>query len=154
MAQESLITEEMRSLIGSETEPYTMEVEMGAIRMYADAIGDLNPLYRDEEYARKSKYGAIIAPPTFLCTFDPYHHGQTKPCDAFPKRKGRASAGDRFEYYLPVKVGDVISSRVKLVDVYERDGGSGKLLFSVHERTFTNQHGELVARIWWTRAHF
>ena len=36
------------------------------IRHYVDAIGDINPLWRSEEYAKSTKYGRIIAPPRFL----------------------------------------------------------------------------------------
>jgi len=35
-----------------------------AIRNFANGIGDSNPLYRDEEYAKKTKYGALIASPS------------------------------------------------------------------------------------------
>jgi len=41
-------------------------VDISSIRRYAQAISDLNPLYLDEEYAKKSEYGGIIAPPTFI----------------------------------------------------------------------------------------
>ena len=41
------------------------------IRHFANSIGDTNPLWRDPEYARSSKYGHIIAPPLFLNAF--YH---------------------------------------------------------------------------------
>ena len=36
------------------------------IRKYVNGIGDINPLYRDKEYAAKSRYGGIIAPPAFI----------------------------------------------------------------------------------------
>ena len=36
------------------------------IRHYADAIGDTNPLWRFDEYAKNTKYGTIIAPPHFI----------------------------------------------------------------------------------------
>lgn len=35
------------------------------IRHYADGIGDTNPLWRSEEYAKNTRYGGIIAPPGF-----------------------------------------------------------------------------------------
>ena len=43
-----------------------MEVEKGAIKKYADAVDDHNPLYWDDEYAKNSRYGSIIAPPGFF----------------------------------------------------------------------------------------
>ena len=49
-------------------------VEAGHILMFARAIGDENPVYTDEEAARKTEAGGIIAPPTFVqasAQFDP-----------------------------------------------------------------------------------
>ena len=66
MTQESVITKEMRDAIGVESEPVTHEVEKGAIRKFAEALGDANPLFNDEEAARKTRYGGMIASPTFL----------------------------------------------------------------------------------------
>ena len=64
-----LITDEMRrQAIGLEGAPVTIEVEKGAIIKFAQAIGDDNPVYNDEAAARKSRYGGLIAPPTFLRT--------------------------------------------------------------------------------------
>jgi hypothetical protein len=40
-------------------------VEASHIMMFARAVGDANPIYRDEEYARGTEPGGIIAPPTF-----------------------------------------------------------------------------------------
>ena len=52
--------------IGRESEPGTIDVEKGAIIKFAEAIGDDNPLYSDEVAARASRFGGLIAPPTFL----------------------------------------------------------------------------------------
>ena len=42
------------------------EASRDTIRHFTDAVGDHNPLYRDEEYATNSCYGTLIAPPCFL----------------------------------------------------------------------------------------
>jgi acyl dehydratase len=39
------------------------QITRDSIRHFGDAIGDLNPLYCDREYAKKTKYGCFIAPP-------------------------------------------------------------------------------------------
>lgn len=59
-----------RSVIGSKSDVYQFEVEKGAIRKFADAIGDDNPLYHDEEYAKQRGYKSLVAPPTFPATFN------------------------------------------------------------------------------------
>ena len=65
MAKVSIITDELKKLIGVPWEPQIFKVEEGAIKRYAEAIDDPNPLYNDVEYARKSKYGRLICPPGF-----------------------------------------------------------------------------------------
>jgi acyl dehydratase len=68
MTKESVITEEIRNAVGMQFGPYTYEVEKGAVKPVAEAIEDTNPLWQDEEYARRSSYAGIIASPTFLFT--------------------------------------------------------------------------------------
>ncbi|MGH7918299.1 MAG: FAS1-like dehydratase domain-containing protein, partial [Candidatus Binataceae bacterium] len=46
------VTEEARKQIGKAGEPRTFEVERGAIRRFADAIGDPSALFNDEKAAR------------------------------------------------------------------------------------------------------
>jgi len=49
-------------------------VEAGHIMMFARAIGDANPIYYDENYAKTTEPGGVIAPPTFVqsgAQFDP-----------------------------------------------------------------------------------
>lgn len=41
-------------------------IEAGFIMNFARAIGDDNPVYRDQEVARDTETGGIIAPPTFV----------------------------------------------------------------------------------------
>ena len=49
-------------------------VEASHIMMFARSVGDKNPIYHDEDYARSTEPGGIIAPPTFAqasAQFDP-----------------------------------------------------------------------------------
>ena len=63
----SFLTEEMRQqAIGQKSEPKTIDVEKGAIIKFAQAIEDDNPVFNDEQASRDSRYGGLIAPPTFL----------------------------------------------------------------------------------------
>jgi len=47
-------------------EPYNQEASLDTVRHYAWGLGDLNPLYYDEGYASGTRWGGIVAPPTFL----------------------------------------------------------------------------------------
>ena len=59
------VTDEARKQIGKTSEPRTYEVERGAIRRFAEAIEDRNPLFNSDRDARQTRYGSMIAPPTF-----------------------------------------------------------------------------------------
>lgn len=66
MAPDTSITVEPRKSIGRSVGPIVFEVERGAIRRFAVAVGDPNPLYRDEGYARQMPQGVVVAPPGFF----------------------------------------------------------------------------------------
>ncbi len=49
-------------------------IEAGHIMMFARSVGDANKIYYDEDHARTTEVGHIIAPPTFVqssAQFDP-----------------------------------------------------------------------------------
>src|SRR5882757_1103567 len=58
-----------KNAVGRTTPPTLNEVEKGAIRRFAESLGDYNPVYYDEEYARASGYTNIVAPPSFPTSF-------------------------------------------------------------------------------------
>ena len=113
-----------RSLIGTQSEPYIVEVEKGAIRKMAEAIGDLNPVYRDAGEAKAQGYVGIIAPPTFPVTFFPPEEPKWT-CDL---DRRRILAGEqRFQYSRPIIAGDVLTCRVVFRGVEDKQGKSGKM---------------------------
>ncbi len=148
MVEESVITPEMRQMVTTwRTEPMAFDVEKGAIKKFAQVIGDTNPLWTNEEQARKSKYGGLVAMPVFLMNFNPFVHGVARPQRPLPNS---AAAGDAFEFLQPMRPGDLITVGIRFKDIYQKSGKSGPLVFLVDERTYTNQRGELVARSHWT----
>ena len=131
-----------KSAIGKTTPTYTMEVEKGHIRRFAQAVGDDNPLYYDEEYAGKSGYGGIIAPPTFPTTFG--FEGE-KVLEGLDINYARLLHGEQeYEYFRPIMAGDAISFSTKITDVTEKEGRSGVMDIITTEMTGHNQDGEKV----------
>ena len=64
---------QLRCRLGQEVTgppPYLTEATRDAIRHWAEALGDDNPLWLDADYARPTRWGTIIAPPTMLYAFD------------------------------------------------------------------------------------
>ena len=77
------------------------------IRHYVDSIGDRNPLFRSQEYARKTRWGGIIGPSTFTDSIvQPYPYKQEP--EEFKKFNGfwTLPNGARREIYKPIRPGD------------------------------------------------
>jgi len=154
MKADSLITEEARAMIGKEGETITREVHEKEIHRYCYAVGDLNPVYLDEEEAKKSKYGGIVAPPMFydipnmqeFSLDDLKEDGLPEAEFNLPIKAARTMAGGKeVEFFKPMRPGDIITRVGKIVDIYEKEGRNGPLAFTIFENRYTNQDGELVA---------
>jgi acyl dehydratase len=131
-----------RSVLGVESAPISYEVEKGAIRKFAEAIGDDDPIYHDEKAAQAAGFKTLIAPPTFLCTF----RAQDLPDLKIQFGRVRLNGGNEYEYYKPIYAGDTITVTAKYADVTERKGRTGNMVFVITELTFKNQQGEVVAK--------
>lgn len=144
MTQDVFITDEMRKLVGVESEPSAYEIEKEAIRRWAEAIGDPNPLYHDEAYAKKCGYRSIIAPPCFMGTYAyPVKAGKLTERPVGKTTRG-LNGGNEYEFFKPIQANDTITVTRKIAEIYERDGRLGRMLFIINESTFKNQMGEVV----------
>lgn len=138
-----VVDEEARRQIGVAGEPRTYEIERGAIRRFAEAIGDSNPLFNDELQARKTHFGGMIAPPTFCRSLgSPIPNVKLKGLGA--EFRG-LDGGSEWEYFQPIRPGDRITAQSKLVDLRESAGRLGPMVFIVIETSYTNQFSELCA---------
>ena len=141
--------EDPKSWIGKETPEYTFEVEKGNILDFALAIGDLDPMFHDEEYAKKTRLGGIIASNTFSHAF---RGDKTALIRAIPKIGARIPQKNlhgehEIEYFKPLHPGDKISFKFKFVDIFEREGKkSGMMDVFVLEAPCYNQNKELVLK--------
>jgi len=145
MTQGSVITDEMRKAVGVESEPTVVLIEKEPIRRFAEAIGDPNPVYSDEEYAKKLGYRSVIAPPGFHPEYSfPIKRGRVSGPSFRPPFTRNLNGGNEYEFFQPIQAGDVLSITNRLGDIYERDGRMGKMLFTIREVVFRNQKGEMV----------
>jgi acyl dehydratase len=150
-----MVPDELKQYIGKIDPPHVREVEKGAIRRYADAVGNDNPLYFDEEYASESRYGTIIAPPGFFGW----------PTQSVPSSEGIIGlmtaminagyyrildGGMSYESFLPVRAGDILIASPKVKEVSAKEGKSGTMMVCNFETTYLNQNGDLVAKAYQT----
>ena len=129
--------------------PYLQDVTVDTIRNFCNGVGDLNPLYRDSEYGRNSRYANVIAPPMFPMAYG--WLGRTR--WGLPGVHG-FYAGNDWELFRNLRPGDRISAEERVVAVDDRSSEfSGRLVIQYVEAHFVNQHDDLVARVlgWCTR---
>ena len=162
MTESLLDTLGWKKYIGQETGTHTEEPVLAIdIRRYALAIDDFNPIYFDEEEAKKGKYGGLTAPKNYvswavgvpgsekaakdlgedgLATFV----GVPEIPDAWTL--GWVRGGEELEFIRPVYVNDRVTVKGKIVDMSEKHGKSGTLIFVTSEFVYTNQDGQELAK--------
>ena len=140
MTPNEIITDEMRSFIGLESDPVTYVVEKHSIEHFARAIGESNPIYFDEQFA-KDNVGGIIAPPTFIRLFRPKRLEKQFP-DSF---SNLVDGGSSYIFYEKIFVGDKITVVSKLKDLFIKSGSFGDMMFKISLTSYTNQKNILVA---------
>jgi hypothetical protein len=148
-------------------------IEEGHILLFARAVADPNPAYADAAYAATTEPGGIIAPPTFVqasAQFDPdyplrpklgqrwFGSGRTPTgLSDRPEGGGGSDGGgggggggtglhaeQEFEYHRPLRAGDVLSGTTRQGEQWEKQGRSGKLVFSESITEYRDQRGDLV----------
>lgn len=125
--------------VGRPSEPVRNVVGREAVRLFADAIADPSPLYRDADAAGRSRYGGILAPPTFPRTFD---YGKVEGLGLPPA--GLIHGEFRIGYERPLLVGDTVLCRMQLEASYDKEGRRGLLGFLLFERTGEDEEGNLL----------
>lgn len=122
---------------------FNTQATRDGIRHFVDGIGDLNPLFRDEAYAKKSKYGSIIAPGSYLYTIY-----WTIVAAGMTGVHGWYSGGD-WEWYRPIYVGDEFKTVCIIRDTIEKKGrmtGGSSIYVSYNDVIRVNQKGEIVGK--------
>ncbi len=125
--------------VGARSAAVTNWAERGAVRKFAEAIGDLNPLYTDEDAAQRSGYGRMIAPPTFPITFD---YGGILGLALPPA--GLIHGQQSFDYTRPLYVGEAVSCYRELQSSYDKRGGQGLMTFLVFKSVGADEAGATI----------
>ncbi len=151
MAQADDVLEVMKELIGKEEPVVTCQVDKGMMIKLPWAVDDPNPLWRDEKYARQTRWGGLIASPYFaeflrfrgLSSYDQMFPFFGKP---LPGRPANVVGGEEVEYFRPIRPEDVITCSRRTTEVKKRISKSLKreVVIQTYEQTFTNQFGEVV----------
>jgi acyl dehydratase len=159
-----IITAEARRWAEQEYPRHEFAVTARDIAKYAYAVGADDPIHTDREAAVAAGHADVVAPPLFPYVIRMQAYGLVDPSfleedgsapgDVPPLPTRRAMAGEiEFTAGVPVVAGDVVTVEKEIVDMYEKEGRSGPLVFVRFGFTFRNQRGELVAREEFTRIY-
>ena len=159
-----VITNEARAWATRSFKPYEVNVSRTDIARCARAIGETDPIYYELDTAQSEGHRDIVAPTYFPYTIrmqaanlvDRSELEVDRPSseDVPPLPTDRAMAGETtIEMGVPIHAGDTITLEKRIVDLYEKSGRSGVLVFVKTEFIFSNQRGELVMREEFTRIY-
>ena len=133
--------------------PHNIEVSRDGIRHFAFGYGDDNPLWCDEDYAAGTRWGGLIAPPTFLYTMGEDASPRPVPPENKAALRGDPFAGlgqyqavMEFEWWRPQRLGDrckCLRSQVGVVEKKSEFGG--RTAHITHDFIYANQDDELTA---------
>ncbi|CAM3791979.1 MaoC family dehydratase N-terminal domain-containing protein [Mesobacillus thioparans] len=125
--------------IGKQSNKVKNMVERGAVKKFAEAIGDLHPIFVDEETGKNSRYSRNIAPPTFPRVFD---YGTIDGLNL--PNKGLIHGEQTYHYERPLLVGEEITCYSVVKNYIEKKGTQGDMGFLVLESFGEDEMGQIV----------
>jgi len=145
MVDVEALADNLRDRIGYEGEPFTHKIEAGALIKFATATGETARVYLDDAYARTTRFGGLIAPPTWVSVYPPKVMKGVMVRDLPLKRF--LHTDDVAENYSIIRADDEITAIARYADVFVRKGRFGSMLFQSSDVLLTNQHAVLVAKV-------
>lgn len=155
------ITDEVKAVIGAHNGPVLAyhPVEASEVRRFFQAVMDPSPRYWDEAWAATSRYGGLVAPPAY-----PPHHFRRPPTEPDPldamkdpdfdglvrnyrglppvnvPLKRLLNGGYEYEFFRYARIGERIYRSSTYLDIYQRDGKSGSMVFVIAADMFTTDN--------------
>jgi len=128
--------------IENTAEPWCYEATRDNIRHYAHGIGDNNPLWCEPKYAAKTRFGDVIALPSFLFTTSRIISGYV---GGIPGVHAMWAGAD-WTWHKPVLRNQAITTEAWLKDLIEHDTKfAGRAIQQIYHVNFFNPSGDLVA---------
>lgn len=132
--------------IGHELPASVLPIERSRLQFFAKAIGETNPIYTDAAAARGAGYPDLPAPPTFLFAAELDSGAVDQLLEQLQIPLAKLLHGEQsFTYHRPACVGDTVTVRSRIDDIYDKKNGA--LEFVVKTSRATNQNDELVVEM-------
>lgn len=125
--------------IGKRSNKMKNIVERGAVKKFAESIGDLHPIYVDEETGKNSRFQNNIAPPTFPRVFD---YGVIAGLNL--PNKGLIHGEQTYHYERPLVVGEEIQCYSVVENYFEKKGNNGDMGFLVLQSFGEDMEGKTI----------
>ncbi len=166
----SILPDAAKAYIGMQTEVEIAcdPVERGAVRRYAQAIMDEDPIYAGEGYATE-RYGGGVAPlifPTHMFrrafgTADPIDQNALNPdydgsglstTQGLPeieplKHLAILNGGSEIEFRRYARHGETVKLRSRYADIVEKQTSKGAIVLVLIESDYLNGEDELLCRV-------
>ena len=141
----SVLTPELLTNIGRQSEPRRELVTRRDIRKYAVATGNRQRKYLDGDQAPPMFHLPLFWDVVELDQLTPDGVSIDTLLPKFPLEKAMAG-GLEIEYHQPVRPGDWLTATRTLTAIYEKEGRSGPLIFYEVVMDIVNDDQELVIR--------
>ena len=163
------LTEELRSYIGLKTllQRCPDPVEPGAVRRYAQAIMDLDPIYGGQSPEGAARFGGPVAPPLFPLLMlragfdapdvlaaradDPDFDGavasSTYGLPPLPMADAIVNGAVEVELFRYANHGESVYVEAEYADITEKETSKGWMVFVTYDCRFRDAGGGLIARL-------
>jgi acyl dehydratase len=132
--------------IGHKLPDSVLPIERSRLQFFARVIGETDSIYTDAIAAREAGYHDLPAPPTFLFAAELDSGATFRLLAEMNIPISKLLHGEQsFIYHRPACVGDTVTVRSSVSDIYEKKQGA--LEFVVKNSRATNQNDELVAEL-------
>lgn len=126
-------------------------VEHDPIRRHCHMVDDRNPLFLDPDYAAKTSYGGVIAPPSgwlamYFASLGPWPPAFEALVPVVPAPGKRiVNMSQDVVWFAAIRVGDHLSVVRRIVDVYQKAISiDPQAVWVVTESSISNQRDEMV----------
>ncbi len=165
------VTEAISALVDVPGPRFTALGPMGPdeLRRFVQAVMEPDPVHWDDAAASASRYGTIVAPPLYVLhatrqapgTPDPLDRLETEPdWDALDVGAGFGglppidvplrrvlNGGTEAEFFRLPALGCIISAQSRYIEIVDREGRQGPMVFAKIETIYTDEDGERLARV-------
>lgn len=135
-----------RKFIGLGLGSHEVEIEKGALKAFARAVGQQNPVYFDEAAAHAAGYPGLPVPPTYYFSMNLMKDDPFKFLAILGINIAHLLHGSQdFEFISPAFSGDTVVISTRIVDITDKKNGALEFV-KKEDRVENKATGVLLAR--------